>query len=88
MAELQTIEAALGVAKLAIQACSFLKRIKDADETIRQVHARLDRLGDVIQDVGRALKRSSTALPEYSNTAKRVRDSIAECGTILSLIHI
>ncbi|KAI9689794.1 MAG: hypothetical protein M1822_009676 [Bathelium mastoideum] len=91
MAELQTVEAALGIVTVACQICSFLRRVKKADEAARRVHDRVRKFATVVTEIRHALElrqyqdANSTSM-ENEKVVSSIQHSLRECTGIIQHI--
>jgi ankyrin repeat protein len=93
MAEIQTISAAFDIARLAWEACVFLKKVKDADRTVAEVYERSTRLNQVLNGLALALQtREEKGLAPQDDThnesVKRIRQCIDASGKILRKVDL
>ena len=87
MAELQAVSAAFDVARVALNACLFLKKIKDADKTAAEVYERVSRLKQVLDGVRNVLKkREEKALTPQDAADFESEERIRQCITASRMI--
>ena len=80
MAELQTISAAFDVARLALAACVFLKKVKDADKIADEVYKRVVQLKDVLDGVRSVLEtREEKGVAPHDSADIQSEERINEC---------
>lgn len=88
-AELQTITAALTVAKLAWHTCVFIKNVKDADGTAKKLYQKTRQLHRILHDVEAALRRRkdhriwNPALPHENQIEWNINASLEASRRIL-----
>ena len=93
MAEIQTISAAFDIARLAWEACVFLKKVKHADRTVAEVYERSTRLNQVLNGLALALQtreEKNLALQDdtHNESVKRIRQCIDASGKILRKVDL
>lgn len=82
MAELQTVAAAFDAARLAWSACIFLKKVKDAAKMAVELHERVESLHQVLDGIGRVLKkRKGKSVGPYDTADVHIEDNIHACIT-------
>ncbi|GAB7363600.1 hypothetical protein MBLNU230_g4171t1 [Neophaeotheca triangularis] len=86
---LQTADAAIGVATLAVEAVRFLNRVKNADKTALEISNRVQQLADVLRTVNNAIhsrysnKWAETPDGGSEEVVRQVQSSIEACNLIL-----
>ncbi|KAI9659922.1 MAG: hypothetical protein M1821_001274 [Bathelium mastoideum] len=92
MAELQTVDAALGVVTIAWQVCSFLKKVKKADKAAGRAYGRVHNLATVVTEIRRALElrqyhNGNSTSAEHKTVESSIQRSLRECTGIIQHIE-
>lgn len=87
-AELQTLTAAITVARLAWHTWVFFKDVKEADSTARALYQKTRQLHGTLQDVGAALRRRKDQRTGYRPLRSEAQIELNISGSIEASRHI